>query len=158
MKKISKKLKEKVEVSQKTMIAQKIEKRGAKEEQYLKEHIEKAKVSCVSVCCLVPCLCCYCYPPYLFFTHLSSCYPLYFCHTPGTWNILDQQQEQVLWTIIQYYFLLLTCVPNIHIILYVPSKLHKLFRSVQKKGLAISVPLHHSYHEPAADCTAHYLR
>ena len=29
-------------------------------------------------------------------THLSPCYPPYFCHTPGTWNILDQQREQVL--------------------------------------------------------------
>ena len=46
------------------------EKRGAKVEQYLKEHIEKAKVSCVGVCCLVPCFCCFCYPPYLFVTHL----------------------------------------------------------------------------------------
>jgi len=34
--------KEKVKVSQKTTIAQKREKRGAKEEQYLEEHIEKA--------------------------------------------------------------------------------------------------------------------
>jgi hypothetical protein len=33
------------------MIAKNREKeRGAKVEQYLKEHIEKAKVSCVSVC------------------------------------------------------------------------------------------------------------
>ena len=123
-------------------------------EQYLKEHIEKAKVSYVSVCCLIPCLCYCCYPPYLFFTHLSPCYPSYFCHTPGTWNILDQQREQVLWTIIQHYFLLLTCVPNIHIILCVSSKLHKLFGSIQKKGLAISVPLPHRYHEPATSCTA----
>ena len=64
----------------------------------------------------------------------------FFCYTPGTWNILDQQREQVLWTIIQHYFLLLTCVPNIHIILCVPSKLHKLFRSVQKR------PLQSRYH------------
>ena len=72
----------------------KIEKRGAKEEQYLKEHIEKAKVRCVSMCCLVPCLCCSCYPPYLFFTHLAPCYPpyLFVTHTTGTWNILDQQR------------------------------------------------------------------
>jgi hypothetical protein len=57
-------------------------KRGAKEEQYLEEHIEDTKVSCVSVCCLVPCLCCCLHPPYLFFSHLSPCYPPYFCHTP----------------------------------------------------------------------------
>ena len=127
-------------------------KRGAKEEQYLEEHIEKTKVSCVCMCCLVPCLC-YCFhPSYLFFTHLSSCYPPYFCHTPGTWNILDQQREQVLWTIIQHYFLLLTYVPDIHITLCLPSKLHKLFRSVQKKSLVISVPLPHRYHE-----TSHQL-
>ena len=95
--KISKKYNKKVEISQKTTTAQKIEKkRGAKEEQYLEEHIEKTKVSCVSVCCLVPYLC-YCFhPPYLFFIHLSPCYPPYFCHTPGIWNILDQQREQVL--------------------------------------------------------------
>ena len=112
-------------------------KRGAKEEQYLEEHIENTKVSCVSVCYLVPCLCCYFHPPYLFFTHLSPCYPPYLlvCYTPGTWSILDQQREQVLWTIIQHYFLLLTYVPDIHIILCVPSKLHKLFRSVQKRAL-----------------------
>ena len=129
----------------------------AKEEQYLEEHIEKTKVSCDSVCFLIPCLCCCFHPPYLFFIHLSPCYPPYFCHTPGTWNILDQQREQVLWTIIQHYFLLLTCVPDIHITLCVPSKLHKLFRSVQTKGLTISVPLPHRYHEPAAGCTAHCL-
>ena len=35
---------------------------------------------------------------------------------------------------------------DIYIILCVPSKLHKLFRSVQKKGLAILVPLPHRYH------------
>ena len=38
------------------------------------------------------------------------------------------------------------------------SKLHKLFRSVQKKALAISVPLPHRYHEPTIDCTVHCLR
>ena len=65
---------------------------------------------------------------------------IFVCHTPGTWNILDQQWERVLWTIIQHYFLLLTYVPNIHIILCVPSKLHKLFRSVQKR------PLQSRYH------------
>ena len=92
--------------------------------QYLEEHIEKAKVSYVSMCCLVPCLCCCFHPPYLFFIHLSPFYPPYFCHTPGTWNILDQQREQVLWTIIQHYFLLLTCVLDIHITLCLPSKLH----------------------------------
>ena len=143
------------------MIAQKNrKKRGAKEEQYLEEHIEKAKVSYVSVCCLVPCLYCCCYPPYLFFTHLSPCYPPYLlvCYTPGTWSILDQQREQVLWTIIQHYFLLLTCVPNIHITLCLPSKLHKFFRSVQKRGFAISVPLPHKYHKPTAGCTVHCLR
>ena len=64
----------------------------------------------------------------IFFVTLLS--TILVCHTPGTWNIFDQQREQVLWTIIQHYFLLLTCVPNIHIILCVPSKLHKLFRSV----------------------------
>ena len=134
-----------------------MEKRGAKEEQYLEEHIEKPKLSCVCVCCLFPCLCCYFHPPYLFFSYLSPCYPPYFYHTSGTWNILDQQQEQVLWTIIQHYFLLLTCMPDIHITLCVPSKLHKLFRSVQTKCLAISVPLPHRYHEPAAGCIAHSL-
>ena len=118
------------------MTAQKIEKGGAKEEQYLKEHLEKTKVSCVSVWCLFPCLCCCFHPSYLFFIHLSPCYPPYFCHTPGTWNILDQQREQVLWTIIQHYFLLLSCVPDIHIALCLPSKLHKFFKSVQKKGFA----------------------
>jgi hypothetical protein len=41
-------------------------------EQYLKEHIEKAKVSCVSVCRLLPCSCCSCYPPSLFVTHLDE--------------------------------------------------------------------------------------
>ena len=76
---------------------------------------------------------------------------------PGTCNTLDQQREQVLWTIIQHYFLLLTCVPDIHISLCLPFKLHKLFRSVQKKGFAISVPLPHRYHEPAAGSTAHCL-
>ena len=76
---------------------------------------------------------------------------------PGTCNTLDQQREQVLWTIIQHYFLLLTCVPDIHITLCLPSKLHKFFRSVQTKGLAISVPLPHRYHKPAAGCTAHCL-
>ena len=40
--------------------------------QYLKEHIEKAKVSCVSVCRLVPCSCCSCYPPSLFDTNLDE--------------------------------------------------------------------------------------
>ena len=69
--KISKNKIKKSKFSKKTTTAQKIEKRGAKEEQYLKEHIEKAKVSCVSVCYLVPCSCCSCYPPYLFVTHLA---------------------------------------------------------------------------------------
>ena len=57
-------------------------KRGAKEKQYLEEHIEKTKVSCVSVCCLVPYLCCCFHPPYLFFTPLSPWYlPYLFPHT-----------------------------------------------------------------------------
>ena len=76
--KISKNKNKKSKFPKKTTTTQKNrKKRGAKEEQYLEEHIEKAKVSCVSVCCLVSYLCCYCYPPYLFFTHLSPCYPPY---------------------------------------------------------------------------------
>ena len=97
--KISKNKIEKSKFPKKTTTAQKIEKkRGAKEKQYLEEHIEKTKVSCVSVCYLVPCLCCCFHPPYLFFTHLSPCYPPYLlvCYTPSTWSILDQQREQVL--------------------------------------------------------------
>ena len=84
-KKYQKNKKKKSKFYKKTMTAQKIEKRGAKEEQYLEEHIEKAKVSCVSVCCLVPCLCCSCYPPYLFVTHLSPCYPPYLLS--HTWHL-----------------------------------------------------------------------
>ena len=65
--KYQKNKKKKSKFLQKTTTAQKIEKkRGAKEEQYLEEHVEKAKVSCVSVCCLVSYLCCCCHPPYLF--------------------------------------------------------------------------------------------
>ena len=72
---------EKVKISQKNNDSRKNrKKRGAKEEQYLEEHIEKPKVSCVCVCCLVPCLCCCFHPPYLFFSYLSPCYPPYFCH------------------------------------------------------------------------------
>ena len=68
----------KVKESKKTTTAQKQRKKiGAKVEQYLEEHIEKAKVSCVSVCYLFPCLCCSCYPPCLFITHLAPCYPPY---------------------------------------------------------------------------------
>ena len=70
-----------------------------------------------------------------FHTPITLLSTILVCYTPSTWNILDQQREQVLWTIIQYYFLLLTCVPDIHIILYVPSKLHKLIRSIQKRVL-----------------------
>ena len=53
--KYQKNKKKKSKFPKKTTTAQKIEKRGAKEEQYLEEHIEKTKVSCVSVCCLVSC-------------------------------------------------------------------------------------------------------
>ena len=56
--KISKKKNKKSTFPKKTTTAKKIEKRGAKVEQYPDEHIERAKVSCVSVCCLVSYLCC----------------------------------------------------------------------------------------------------
>ena len=65
-KKYQKNKKKKSKFPQKRTTAQKIEKRGAKGEQYLEEHIEKTKVSYFSVCCLVPCLCCCFHLPYLF--------------------------------------------------------------------------------------------
>ena len=93
-------------------------------------------MSCVSVCCLVLCFwLLLLFAILVFHTLVTFLSTILVCYTPGTWNILDQQREQVLWTIIQHYFLLLTCVPNIHIILCAPSKLHKLFRSVQKRAL-----------------------
>jgi hypothetical protein len=102
--KISKKLKKKLKVPKKTMTPQKIEKlRGAKEEQYLEEHIEEAVCyNCGRV------LSCACFLLLLLSIILVSpfCY-----HTPGTWNMLDQQREQVFGTIIQHYFLFLNCVP-----------------------------------------------
>jgi hypothetical protein len=44
-------------------------------------------------------------------------------HNSGTWNILDQQQEQQLGTIIQHCYRLLTFVPHIYLSLCLP-KLH----------------------------------
>ena len=43
-----------------------------------------------------------------------TCFSIIVCHTPCTWNTLDLQGEQVFGTIIQHYYLLLTCVPHIH--------------------------------------------
>ena len=63
----------------KTTTAQKRKKIGAKEKRYLEEHLEKTKVSCVSMCYLVPCACCSYYPSYLFLHNCLS-HTLYLEH------------------------------------------------------------------------------
>jgi hypothetical protein len=69
---------------------------------------------------------------------------------------IDQQPGQVLWTFIQYCYLLLNCVPHIYICsLCAFQAPHIYSRSVQKKFLAILVPRPHRYHEPATGCTVH---
>jgi hypothetical protein len=68
--------------------------RGAKEEQYLEEHIEETICyNCGRV------LFCVCFLLLLLFMILVS---LFYYHTSGTWNTLDQQREQVFRTIIQH--------------------------------------------------------
>jgi hypothetical protein len=62
---------------------------------------------------------------------------------------IGQQLGQVLWTFIQYCYLLLNCVPCIYICsLCAFQAPHVYSRSVQKKILAILVPRPHRYHEP----------
>jgi hypothetical protein len=58
----------------------------------------------------------------------SPCY-----HNSGTWNILDQQQEQELGTIIQHCYLLLTCVPHIYLSLCL-SKIHIFLQIGTERG------------------------
>jgi hypothetical protein len=103
-KKYQKNKKKKSKIPKKTTTAQKIEKlRGAKEEQYLEEHIEETVCyNCGRV------LSCDCFLSLLLSIILVS---LFCYHTSGIWNTLDQQREQVFGTIIQHYFLFLNCVP-----------------------------------------------
>jgi hypothetical protein len=61
---------------------------------------------------------------------------------------IGQQLRQVLWTFIQYCYLLLNYVPRIYICsLCAFQAPHIYSRSVQKKILAILVPRPHRYHE-----------
>ena len=85
---------------------------------------------------------------------LSSLFPLLFI-TTGDRNTYRPATRT---SALDIYSILLSvtdlCATYIYLFFFVPPKLHIYFRSVQKKTLAISVPLPHRYHEPAAGCTA----
>ena len=70
---------------------------------------------------------------------------------------IGQQLGQVLWTFIQYCYLLLICVPHTYIYLFVclPRSTY-YFRSVHPEDLVILVSLPHRYLEPATGSTIHY--
>src|SRR6185503_16898339 len=91
---------------------------------------------------------------------LIRCYHSYFSSLVYQKLVLGtrigQQLGQVLWTFIQYCYLLLTCVPHTYIYSFVCLlRSTYYFRSVYPEDLAILVPLPHRYHEPATGCTIH---
>ena len=126
-------------------------------EQYLKEHIEKAKVSCVSVCGLVPCSCCSCYPPSLF---VHTWY-LAIHHTclSHTWH-LEHFRPATRTSTLDYNSALLSVTDLRAKYTYYSLCAFQAPQTLQistEKGLAILVPLPHRYHEPVAGCTRHCL-
>jgi hypothetical protein len=71
---------------------------------------------------------------------------------------IGQQLGQVLWTFIQYCYLLLNCVPHIYIYSLCAFQAQHIYsRSVQKKILTILVPRPHRYHEPATGFIVHCI-
>jgi len=89
---------------------------------------------------------------------LSSLFPLLFI-TTGDRNTYRPATRT---SALDIYSILLSvtdlCATYIYLFFFRASQApHIYFRSVQKKVLAISVPLPHRYHEPAAGCTAHCL-
>ena len=99
-------------------------------------------------------LCLWCLLPYLCSLLPFILVPSFVYHKFITGTRIGQQLGQVLWTFIQYCYLLLTCVPHTYIYLFVclPRSTY-YFRLVHPEDLAILVPLPHRYHEPAIGCT-----